>query len=131
MKIQVMQNDNKTADSYISPFEDGRWDGWTNLDRFNWLRSVANKLNENKELIEKWFKPDAAKMKRLEDAVKAFEAVCQQEIDIMDKKLAYMEAVRDMAMDEFLQSGAFERLAARGFSLPTMLPPLPDKKKGN
>jgi predicted nucleic acid-binding Zn-ribbon protein len=124
-----MNSDNAPTDPYASPFDTGQWQGWTNLERFNWLRAFLNNLNKEKKAIEKQFKLDKSKMKRLAEAVDVLEAVVKEELAMLEKRVAYNEAMRDLAMDEALKSDMFEKFAKKG--IPTIVPVKAKKRFGN
>ena len=94
----------ETANSFTSPFDNGDWGRWTNLERFNWLRAFHRSVEEKRDEIEKGFKLDDAKMKRLADAIELLTAKVTEEMDIMEQSMKYAEAMMELGMDGLLSS---------------------------
>jgi hypothetical protein len=95
------------AASYVSPFESRQWERWTNPERLQWLRGFYLRLKKDKKKIDSQFKLDPVKLKRLEAAVGILDSVCKQELEMLEKRIAYNEAMHNLAMDELLKSPTF------------------------
>lgn len=111
---------------YVSPFENGDWERWPNIERFNWLRALLKQIRERPKKIETYFEIDEAKIERLAEAVSVLESVTREEFGMLEKRVAYNKAMHELAMDEALRSGAFDR---KGF--PSIIPYRSPKRSGN
>jgi len=63
-------------------------------------------MKSQEEHIAKGFKLDKKKMKRLADAIKVFEAKVKDELAIVEKAVAYDEAMVELCMESLLKSGS-------------------------
>lgn len=120
-----MSSDSTTPDAQTSPFESGLWQSWTNLERFNWLRSLLRQIGEKPETYEKELKIDKDRIARLAEAVDILETVVKEELEMLEKRVAYSEAMRDLAMDHVLKNAG--STSNRG--LPSIIPFKHGRKK--
>ena len=119
-----MVETSETDNERISPFESGLWGHWTNLERFSWLRSFLKQINDAPDTYYIELKLERDKVDKLTEAVGILESVIKEELAILEKRIAYNEAMSELAMDYVLKKASPVRLA-----LPTGLKP--KRNEGN
>ena len=112
----------KTTTTFTSPFDSGDWGRWTNLERFNWLRSFRNQLEANRKQIEAGMKLDKKKVKRLAAAIDMLKAKVMEEMNIYEKATKYAEAMVELGMDALLASK---------YEMPISFPAFKTPKRGD
>ena len=94
----------ETTTTFTSPFENGDWGRWTNLERFDWLWAFHLGIEAKRDEIAKVIELDEAKVKRLADAVELLKAKVTEEMNMMELAVKYGEAMIELGMDNLLMS---------------------------
>ncbi len=112
--------------TFTSPFDNGDWRRWTNLERFDWLRAFQVGIEAKRDEIAKVFELDEAKVKRLADAIELLKAQLAEEMNIFEQSMKYAEAMIELGMDSLLSSPNEIPI-----SFPAYATPKRNDKKGN
>ena len=87
--------------------------------------AFKRQIEDKREQIENEFQLDEAKLQRLAEAVEILDAICTQELVMLEKRVAYNEAVQNLVMDKLLNSPTFGKLPS------TSIIPVKRPKSGN